>query len=415
MPKKAKELSALEVNRLTAPGLHAIGGVAGLYLQVTDSGARSWILRATIGTRRRDIGLGGFPDVTLAGAREAARKTRIMIKDGIDPVEESKAKRSAVIAAQAAAITFGEAASKYISAHEAGWKNAKHAAQWTATLETYAFPTIGKIRISEIQTAHVINILESIWTTKTETASRLRGRIESVLDWATVRGYRKGANPARWKGHLDMILPARAKVQKVTHHAAMDYREIGTFIVELAKVEGMGARALEFAILTATRSGEVRGATWSEIDAKAGVWTIPAERMKAGKEHRIPLSDAALEMLRKLPHMTGTELVFPNSKAEPSALSDMTLTAVLRRMGQTVTAHGFRSTFRDWAGETTAYPREVIEHAMAHQLKDKAEAAYARGTLFEKRRRLMADWAKHCHTISTSASVSPINNARGTA
>lgn len=410
MPKKAKELSALEVNRLTEPGLHFAGGVAGLALQVTESGARSWVLRATVGKRRRDIGLGGYPDVTLAGAREAARAARAKIKEGIDPVEESKAKRSALAASQASAITFGEAAAKYIAANEAGWKSAKHAAQWTSTLETYAFPTIGKIRVSDIETAHVIGILEPIWTTKTETASRLRGRIESVLDWATVRGYRKGENPARWKGHLDMILPARAKVQKVEHHAALDYREVGTFMAELAKVEGMGARALEFAILTAARSGEVRGATWAEIDEKAGIWTIPAGRMKAEKEHRIPLASTALALLAKLPRIAGTDLLFPNSKEKPSALSDMTLTAVLRRMGESVTAHGFRSTFRDWAGETTAYPREVIEHALAHQLKDKAEAAYARGTLFDKRRRLMADWAKHCATVASTGSVTAIRS-----
>lgn len=410
MPKKAKELSALEVNRLTAPGLHFVGVVAGLALQVTASGARTWILRATVGTRRRDIGLGGFPSVTLADAREAARTARALIKEGIDPVDESKAKRSALVAAQAAAITFGEAAAKFIEAHESGWKSAKHASQWTATLETYAFPTIGKIRVSDIETAHVITILEKIWTTKTETASRLRGRIESVLDWATVRGYRKGENPARWKGHLDMLLPARAKVQKVEHHAALDYREAGSFMAELAKVEGMGARALEFAILTVARSGEVRGATWAEIDEKAGIWTIPAGRMKAEKEHRIPLASTALALLAKLPRLAGTDLIFPNSNEKPSALSDMTMTAVLRRMGQTVTAHGFRSTFRDWAGETTAYPREVIEHALAHQLKDKAEAAYARGTLFDKRRRLMTDWAKHCATVATTGSVTAIRS-----
>lgn len=410
MARKAKELSALEVNRLTAPGLHFVGGVAGLSLQVSASGARSWILRATVGTRRRDIGLGGFPDVTLAGAREAARTARALIKEGIDPVDESKAKRSALVASQAAAITFGEAAAKFIGAHESGWKSAKHASQWTSTLETYAFPTIGKIRVSDIETAHVITILEKIWTTKTETASRLRGRIESVLDWSTVRGYRKGENPARWKGHLDMLLPARAKVQKVEHHAALDYREAGAFMAELAKVEGMGARALEFAILTVARSGEVRGATWAEIDEKAGIWTIPAGRMKAEKEHRIPLASTTLALLAKLPRIAGTDLIFPNSNEKPSALSDMTMTAVLRRMGQTVTAHGFRSTFRDWAGETTAYPREVIEHALAHQLKDKAEAAYARGTLFDKRRRLMADWAKHCATVASTGSVTAIRS-----
>ena len=236
----------------------------------------------------------------------------------------------------------------------------------------------------------------------------MRGRIESVLDWATVRGFRKGENPARWRGHLDKLLPARAKVQKVDHHAALPYSDMGAFMVELAKVEGMGAKALAFAILTATRSGEVRGATWAEFDLKAAIWTIPAARMKAEKEHRVPLSDDAVALLNALPRIDGVAFVFPSAKN--GQLSDMTLTAVLRRMNKPVTAHGFRSTFRDWAGETTAYPREVIEHALAHQLKDKAEAAYARGTLFDKRRRLMADWAKHCGTVQTAANVTPIRS-----
>lgn len=424
MARKAKELSALEVGRLTTPGYHFVGGVAGLILQVTESKARSWILRATVGGKRRDIGLGGFPDVTLAGAREAARVARDKIKTGTDPVEERAAARSALAASRASAITFGEAAAKYIEANEAGWKNSKHAAQWTTTLESYAYPTIGKLRVADVETQHVVNILEPLWSTKTETASRLRGRIESVLDWAKVRGYRKAENPARWKGHLDHILPPRSKVQKVQHHTALNYRDVGAFMAALKAQEGTGARALEFAILTAARSGEVRGATWAEFDLEAGVWTIPAERMKAEKEHRIPLSQPALVLLNALPRMVGTTLVFPNAKN--GELSDMTMTATIRRMnedsingagsgwkdsaGKVVTAHGFRSTFRDWAGETTAYPREVIEHALAHQLKDKAEAAYARGTLFDKRRRLMADWAKHCATVAKLADVKPIRS-----
>ena len=407
MPRTAKALSALEVGRLSDAGYHFVGGVPGLLLQVKPPGVRTWLLRVMVGGRRREIGLGGFPEVSLAGAREAARTARAKIRDGIDPVEESKAKRSALVAARAASITFGDAAASYIAAHASGWKNAKHTSQWAATLETYAFPTIGKIGVAEVETAHVIHILESIWTTKTETASRLRGRIESVLDWATVRGFRKGENPARWRGHLDKLLPARARVQKVEHHAALDYREIGAFMVELAKIEGMGARALEFAILTASRSGEVRGATWTEIDKSAGVWTIPADRMKAGKEHRVPLSETVLKLLEGLPRMAGCDLAFPNAKE--TQLSDMTLTAVLKRMKCPVTAHGFRSTFRDWAGETTAYPREVIEHALAHQLKDKAEAAYARGTLFDKRAQLMDEWAKHCATVTSITDVTPVN------
>jgi integrase len=403
MALKAKELGPLDVSRLATPGFHFVGGVAGLALQVTPSGARCWVLRAAVGGKRRHMGLGGYPDVTLAGAKEAARAARAQISSGIDPVAERQAKRSTLAAAIAATMTFSEAAGKYIAAHEAGWKNAKSSAQWISSLESYAFPVLGKISVSQIETAHIMRVLEPIWTTKTETASRVRGRIESILDWATVRGFRKGENPARWRGHLEHLLAARADVKKVEHHAALDYREIGAFLVNLRKQEGLGARALEFAILNAARSGEVRGATWSEIDLDAAVWTIPKERMKAEKEQRVPLSAEALALLNALPRMIGTDLLFPNAKN--TVLSDMTLTAVLRRMGVPVTAHGFRSSFRDWAGETTAYPREVIEHALAHQLKDKAEAAYARGSLFEKRRRLMADWAKFCWKVHTAADV----------
>ena len=408
MALKAKELGPLEVSRLVEPKLHFVGGVAGLALQITPTGARCWVLRVAVGGKRRHMGLGGYPDVTLAGAKEAARAARAQISEGIDPVAERQAKRSALAAAVAATMTFSEAAEKYIAAHEAGWKNAKHADQWNNTLTTYAYPVIGKISVGDIETAHIMRVLEPIWTTKTETASRLRGRIESVLDWATVRGFRKGDNPARWRGHIEHLLAARADVQKTVHHAAMDYREVGAFLVDLRQQEGLGARALEFAILNAARSGEVRGATWSEIDLEAAVWTIPAGRMKAEKEHRVPLSAESLALLGALPRMVGTDLVFPNAKN--AVLSDMTLTAVLRRMGVPVTAHGFRSSFRDWAGETTAYPREVIEHALAHQLKDKAEAAYARGSLFDKRRRLMADWAKFCAVSATAGKATPIRS-----
>ena len=424
MALKTKEMSALEIGRINATGYHHVGGVSGLVLQVSKTGTKSWLMRVAVGGKRREIGMGGYPDVTLAGAREAARVIREKIKSGIDPVAERAAARSNLAAAVASAITFKTAAEKYIAANEAGWKNAKHAAQWTATLETYAYPTIGNLQVAHVETSHVVGILEAIWNTKTETASRLRGRIEAVLDWAKVRGYRKTENPARWKGHLDHILPARNKVQKATHHAALDYRNIGEFMAALKVVDGMGARALEFAILCASRSNEVRGATWAEIDEKAGVWIVPAERMKAEREHRVPLSPAALAMLESLPRMLGTGLIFPSAKND--VLSDMTLTAVIRRMneastkagntgwrdnaGKVITAHGFRSTFRDWAGETTAYPREVIEHALAHQLKDKAEAAYQRGDLLDKRRRLMADWAKHCATVAKFADVTPIRS-----
>ncbi len=429
MPRIAKELSALEIGRLKEPGYHFAGGVAGLVLQVTETGARSWILRTTVGGRRRDIGLGGYPSVTLAGAKEAARAAREQVRQGVNPVQERSAARSALAAQSAASITFKEAAERYIAANEVGWKNRKHAAQWGATLEKYVYPGIGKLQVAAVETSHVVSILEPIWTNVTETAGRLRGRIEAILDWATARGYRKGENPARWKGHLSAILPAAGKVKRVQHHSALDYRHVGAFMDSLNGCEGVGARALEFVILTAARSGEVRGAKWIEIDDKANVWTIPADRMKAGKEHRIPLSDTAVKLLALLPRLKRSGLIFPNGKG--TQLSDMTLTAVVRRMhqsrieagdegdsgwsgsgGRIITAHGFRSTFRDWAGETTAHPREVIEHALAHQLADKAEASYARGTLFEKRQRLMADWAKFCAltTERLAAEIVPIRH-----
>lgn len=400
MPKKAPELGALVVSQLSVPGLYSVGGVAGLALQIQKSGARSWVLRIVVGGKRREIGLGGYPGVTLADAKRKARITREEIEKGIDPVQQRREAKSKLQAEQAAAKTFEQCASAYMAAHEAGWKNAKHGQQWRNTLETYAYPVIGSLLASDVKLTHVMQILEPIWTTKTETASRVRGRIESVLDYAIARGYRNGDNPARWRGHLDKLLAAPNKVAKVQHHEALHHIDVGAFMTELRDKTSISARALEFAILTAARSGEVRGARWQEIDLKKAVWIIPADRMKAGKEHSIPLSDATLKLLQDLPRAHADDFVFPNSKG--SALSDVALTALLRRMGRTITAHGFRSTFRDWAGETTAYPREVIEHALAHQLADKAEAAYARGTLFDKRRRLMDDWARHCKTIAAS-------------
>lgn len=405
MARKAKELGALEVGRLTTPGLHAVGCVAGLALQVTDRGARSWILRVMVGGKRRDMGLGGYPDVTLAGAKEAARAARIKIREGIDPIEDGKAKRSALAAAVASALTFSEAAKAYIAVKEAEWKNVKHGDQWRNTLATYADPVIGNVFVRDIEQSHVMRVLEPIWMEKTETAKRLRGRIEKVLDWARVRGYRSGENPARWRGHLDTLLQAPGKVQTIVHHPALPMDDLGAFMVELRKQEGMGARALEFAILTAARSGEVRGATWSEIDLKDATWTIPASRMKMKREHRAVLNDEAVALLESMPH-TG-DLVFPNSKGEK--LSDMTLTAVLRRMNRgDITAHGFRSTFRDWCSERTNYPRDVAEMALAHAIGDKVEAAYRRGDLFEKRRRMMREWGKFTSKVQVPATVTPI-------
>lgn len=401
-------LSANKVNNLSDRGYYADGGC--LYFRVSEFNTRSWAFRYKRAGKVREMGLGAYPDVTLKEARERAAEARNILRDDIDPIDKRQAARSAMLAAREVALTFEQCAAAYIAVKEHEWKNAKHGDQWRNTLASYAFPVIGSVLVQHIEQSHILRILEPIWTTKTETASRLRGRLENVLNYATARGYRKGDNPARWRGHLDKLLATPSKVAKVQHHEALPYNQIGAFMADLSLQSGMGARALEFAIITATRSGEVRGAMWSEIDLENAVWNIPAERMKAGREHRIPLSDAAVKLLQALPRIDGSEQVFPNTKG--TELSDMTLTAVLRRMKRPITAHGFRSTFRDWAGETTAYPREVIEHALAHQLKDKAEAAYARGTLFDKRRRLMADWAKYCSIIATTAIVTPINKAR---
>jgi len=391
VPKKAKELSPIEVRRLTRPGRWSVGGVDGLALQVTESGARSWVLRITTGGRQREMGMGSFPTVTLAMARDKAREHRALVRQGVDPIAARRSAVSIAAAEDRAQRTFSEIAAQYIAQHEASWKSAKHHAQWAATLRTYAEPSIGKLLVRDIRPAHVIAVLEPIWTTKTETATRVRSRIELVLDYATARGYREGVNPARWKGNLDAALPSPAKVAPVRHHAAVHVKEIASFMKRLRSQDGVGARALEFAVLTAARSGEVRGAVWSEVDLAAALWTIPAARMKSGREHRVPLSKAALKLLRSLPgDRLPDQPVFAGIRGP---LSDMSLTAVLRRMGVPATAHGFRSTFRDWVSEYTQHSSEVAEMALSHAIGDKVEAAYRRGDLFEKRVALMSDWA----------------------
>ena len=403
----ANKLTNKEVANLNDPG--RFGDGAGLWLQVRSKDAKSWVFRFMRDGKARWLGLGPYPDVSLAEARDKAAECRRKLRDGIDPLDEKKAAKRARIAEAVKSLTFDECAASYIKAQRAGWKNAKHAAQWQTTLDTYASPIIGKMAVADVDTAHVMRILEKddFWTTKTETASRVRGRIESVLDWATARKYRTGDNPARWDGHLSTLLPARTAVAKVEHHAALPWREVGAFMAALRGMGGIAARALEFAILCASRSGEVRGATWAEFDLKTKTWIIPAARMKAAKEHHVPLSDEAVAILKAMPRIEGSDIVFPGMKGKP--LSDMSLTAVLKRMDRAdLTAHGFRSTFRDWAGESTGYAREVIEHALAHQLKDKAEAAYQRGSLFDKRRRSMADWASYCAKDAAVAEVTPI-------
>lgn len=400
MPKKAKDLSALEVSRLTAPGHHAVGGVAGLYLYVLDTGARSWVLRTMVGEKRRHMGLGGYPDVPLAQAREKARAAKAEVSQGTDPIAQRVALASQLKAQQATQKTFEEAAKAYMEAHEKAWKNPKHRAQWGSTLKTYAYPHIGSLLVKDIDQEHVMKVLEPIWATKTETATRLRGRIESVLDWATTRKYRSGENPARWKGHLDNLLPAPSDIQKVESHRAVDYNDMAQFMAALRAREGLAARALEFAILCASRSGEVRGALWSEINREKAIWTIPAERMKAGKEHRVPLSTPAVKLLEGLPRADNSDLVFAGADDKP--LSDMALTAVMRRMEVDAVPHGFRSTFRDWVGDCTNHPRDVAEFALAHKLADKVEASYRRSDALEKRRRMMEDWASFCAGLSPS-------------
>ncbi|MDF1586459.1 tyrosine-type recombinase/integrase [Marinimicrococcus flavescens] len=365
------------------PGTYDDGG--GLRLTVRTGGSRSWTLRYQMAGRRRDMGLGRFPDVSLAKAREKADAARRLVADGVDPLAERWRQN---------ALTFEKAAEGLLVSKAPGWRNAKHADQWRSTLASYAYPKLGSLDVTRIETSDVLGVLGPIWRAKPETASRVRQRIEAVLDYAAAMGVRRGDNPARWRGHLDHLLPKPSKVRAVVHHAALDWREVPSFMAELASREGTAAKALAFAILTAARSGEVRGMRWRELDLEAAVWTVPADRIKAGKEHRVPLETAALVLLGQ--EGDPDALVFPGSK-EGRTLSDMALTAVLRRMGRgQVTVHGFRSSFRDWAGETSGHPREVIEAALAHRLKDKAEAAYARGDLFHKRRRLMRDWATFC-------------------
>lgn len=397
MPKIAKELTAIEISRLNKQGKHAVGGVPGLMFQV-NGGSRSWIYRFMLNGRRRDMGLGPYPAVTLAKAKECARVVRDRTALGYDPLQEKIEAQLRIKAERATLKSFKEAMTGYLKDKSPEWKNKKHRQQWETTLTTYALPVIGEMPVSKIRIRDVLTVLRPIWNEKTETASRLRGRIENVIDWAKVHGYSNFENPARWKGNLDKVLPAPSKTKPVKHHSALPYAEIASFMLELRKREGISARALEFCILTAARSGEVRGAKWQEIDLDSSTWTIPAERMKAGKEHRIPLSKQATCLLKALPCNKDAVLLFPNTNNTP--LSDMSLGAVLKRMGKSVTTHGFRSTFRDWSGETQNFPNEVLERALAHQLKSKTEAAYARGTLFEKRRKLMNAWGDECWSSS---------------
>ena len=405
---KASKLTHVQASRLKAPGLYGDG--AGLWLKVTVHGSKSWIFRFTpLAGRERWMGLGSFPDVSLAEARDAAAEFRKMVRNGLDPLQQKQQQAALEKEGRAKAVTFSWCTEQYIAAHQSGWKNAKHVDQWRNTLNSYAEPVIGELTVDKVDTSDILRILEPIWRVKSETASRLRGRIESVLDWATTRQFRLGDNPARWKGHLDNLLPARAKLASVQHHPAQPWEEMAEFMATLPSQNGMSARALEFLILTAARSGEVRGMTWAEVDETAKMWVVPGSRMKAGREHRVPLTNQALQVLSKAKELGAsldTPLVFPGTtftKATESSpptlkpLSDMSLTAVLRRMDRTdITAHGFRSSFRDWAAEATDFPREMAEMALAHQVASAVEAAYRRGDMVQKRRLMMDAWAVHC-------------------
>jgi len=418
MPRKLHNaLTPLQV-KTAKPGRHADGG--GLHLLVKENGARSWVYRFMLKGRARDMGLGaasGPEAISLSAARDKADALRMKVKSGVDPLtERHREAANALVAAQAAkiaGITFKTVAEDYVAANQDSWRNAKHRQQWQNTLATYVYPVIGNLPVADVGTAHVLQILEPIWKVKAETASRVRGRIETVLDAAKARGYREGENPARWRGHIAQILPARARLTR-GHHKALAYEKIPEFFVGLRERDATAALALEFTILTAARTGEVIRATWSEVDLDKSVWTIPAQRMKAGKEHRIPLSPRAAAILNEVQPLntTGSDgcPLFPTT--EGGELSSMAMTMLLRRMKIDATVHGFRSGFRDWAAECTGYAHEVCEMALAHVIGNKAEAAYRRGDMFEKRRRLLADWATYCASDGAAGTkVTPIRGA----
>jgi integrase len=388
-------LSSLKINNLVQHGYHHDGG--GLYLQVSNNRNRSWIFRYTKSGKSRELGLGSFQYISLAEARLKRDALKKMLIEGVDPLIEKRKVRKEIETAAAKKITFEACAVEYIKTHKVKWKNAKHASQWESTLRTYAFPVFGHLSVDEIDTQLVLKALKPIWTTIAETASRVRNRVEIVLNWAKVSGFRDGENPARWSGHLENILPSRSEIQKTKHFKALPYGLISNFLTDLKNQPGIAALGLEFLILTCTRTNEVMGACWSEIDFEKKLWIIPPARMKTGREHRVPLSDRALKVLEKIDRKNINPLIFQNERSGKK-LSSTAFLALLKRMNYNITAHGFRSTFRDWAGETTNHPREVAEAALAHVLNGKVEAAYQRGDYINKRFLLMEDWAAFCYS-----------------
>ena len=405
MSRIKNKLTARTVETKKAPGYYSDGG--NLYLRVSQNLTKTWAFYYKKDGKRTEMGLGSTSDLTLEQARDKADTLRKQLKSGIAPLIERQRQDSENKAQRAKFMTFQQCADAYINAHKAGWKNPKHIQQWQNTLAQYAFPVFGDLDVKSIDTGLITKCLEPIWLTKNETAGRVRGRIESILDWATVHEYREGVNPARWRGHLDKLLAKPSKIQKTEHHKALPYTEINRFIDLLRLQEGVAAKCLEFTILTAARTGETIGATWDEIDLGAKTWTIPAVRMKAEREHRVPLSNHVLTILNDMAAIRLNDYVFPSNK---KGLSNMAMLAVLKRMDQAdITVHGFRSSFRDWAAESTAYPGEVVEMALAHAIKNQTEAAYRRGDLMEKRGRLMEEWARYCKAPRLSGEVVPIN------
>jgi len=415
MAREIGKLSALSVSCLKESGFYSDGG--GLYLRVTSSGGKFWAFRFMRYGKAREMGLGALHALPLAKARVKAAECRELLSEGIDPIEArneraAKAKMDAVHEK-----TFKQCAEAYIDAHYSQWRNVKHAQQWNNTLKSYVYPVFGNIAVQRIDVALVMKVLEPLWCVKTETAKRIRGRLEAILDWARAREYRHGENPARWRGHLKNLLATPSKVKRTKHQPSLPYNQIGGFIAALRKQSGdKAAVALEFTILTAARTSETIGATWNELNLEKGIWTIPADRIKAGREHRVPLSEAALKLLRRLePERDESQKVHYVFKGgrRGKPLSNMAMLTLLRRMKRKdVTVHGFRSTFRDWAAEQTNFPREVAEAALAHAIEDKVEAAYRRSDLFEKRRLLMEQWARYCQKSKPEGDVIDMNRQR---
>src|SRR5215469_9726466 len=396
MPRYAHPLSSRRVQSLKTRGFYCDGG--GLYLQVSKSGSKSWVFRYAIGGHKRDMGLGSIATFTLVEARERARKMRQLVAEGIDPIDDRKAKR----AGSASMLTFRQCSERYVASHEAGWRNG--GTEWLASLAKHVFPVFGDIGVAAIDLPLVLQAIEPLWTKQPVRMNIVRNRVEMVLDWAKVRGLRQGENPARWKGHLETLLPSRKKVAPVKHRAALPYREIAAFMVELRKLTDTSARVLEFQILTAARSGEVVAARWDEIDMTAGTWTIPGERMKAGRDHRVPLSPAALAILERQAEFRENDFIFPGRVSGQPIRIDAPMKPIekLGLKGR-VTAHGFRSAFRDWAAEQTSFAREIAEASLAHAIGDATERAYHRSDFIAKRRRLMEAWGRFCAVPASEA------------